>query len=165
MREPEVFLAYAPRGPGLRCAVAYLKKGPDVYGWFTGLRGDGTLASAYFLLAGFYASAPTRYEAVDPSDLHSAWSLDEERRHELASTQEAFAREWLVYRDDAMAPRQLQAYDEAELGVGELLVRFERLGKFSTLQPNWIHYSPGFERPVLSSLARRWPLDYRPDGD
>lgn len=165
MKTPNAFLAYAPRGPGLRCALAYLAGGRDVYGWFTGLRADGSIASAYFLLDGFYASAPTRYDAVDHAELHSEWSLGEARRHELARTQEAFSREWLVYRDDPAAERELQAYDEAELGVGEPLVRFERLSKFSTLQPNWTFYSPHFERSVLSSLAKRWPLDYQPEGD
>jgi hypothetical protein len=161
MRDPEVFLAYAPRGPGLRCAVAYLRDGRDVYGWFTGLRGDAVLTSGYFLLEGFYANAPTRYEAVDPEDLHSDWSLGEARRHELARMQEAFSHEWLSYGDEA----ETKAYDEAELGVGEVSVRYARLAKLSKLQPTWTYYSGGFERAVLNALAKRWPLDYSPDGD
>ena len=36
MRSPNVFLAYAPRGVGLRCAVAYFGAGRDAFGWFTG---------------------------------------------------------------------------------------------------------------------------------
>ena len=48
-----------------------------------------------------------------------------------------------------------------ELAAGELNVRFERLPKFSTQQPNWTFYSPHAERPVLQYLARRWPLEYR----
>lgn len=165
MRDPEVFLAYAPRGPGLRCAVAYLASERDVYGWFTGLRDDASVASAYFLLEDFYTPRETRFEAVGETDLHSHWSLDEARRHELARMQEAFAREWLVYRGQPQAAADLQAYADAELAVGELNVRFERLPKFSTVQPNWTFYSPNFERPVLASLAKRWPLDYQPDGD
>jgi hypothetical protein len=165
MRTPQVFLAYAPRGPGLRCALACLASGRDVYGWFTGLRPDASLASAYFLLENFYANTPTRYEAVDPQELHSPWSLDEARRHEVAAMQEAFAREWLVYRDDPRAVAELQAYAEAELGAGELNVRFERLAQFSTLQPTWTFYSQNFERPVLTHLAKHWPLDYQPEGD
>lgn len=145
MREPEVFLAHAPRGPGLRCAVAYLKDGRDVYGWFTGLRADATLTSRYFLLEGFYVNAPTRYE--EAAELHSGWGLAEARRHELARMQEAFAREWLVF------------------GEGAVSVRPERLTQFSTLQPNWTHYSPGFEHTVFRALAKRWPLDYEAEGD
>lgn len=160
MRTPNVFLAYAPRGAGLRCAVAYLTSERDVYGWFTGPRYDMSTASAFFLLENFYANAPARHEAVDPSDLHSDWSLDEARRHELARMQEAFAREWLFYRDDARAAAELEAYAEAELAAGEVNVRFQRLAKFSTLQPNWTYYSPRFERSVLRHLTRRWPLEY-----
>jgi hypothetical protein len=145
MRDPEVFLAHAPRGPGLRCALAYVQDGRDVYGWFTGLRGDASVASRYFLLENFYANAPTRYE--EAAELHADWSLDEARRHELARVQEAFAREWLVF------------------GEGAVSVRPERLTRFSTLQPNWTHYSPRFEHAVFKALAKRWPLDYEPDAD
>lgn len=158
-----VFLAYAPRGPGLRVALAYLGSERDVYGWFTGPREDAGIASCFFLLEDFYTSRPTRYEAVEQADLHSAWSLEEARRHEVARMQDAFAREWLFHRDDARAAAELRAYAEAELAVGELNVRFERLAKFSTLQPNWTYYSPGFERAVLRPLAERWPLEYRLD--
>jgi hypothetical protein len=161
MKEPEFFLAYAPRGAGLRCALAYLSSQRDVYGWFTGLRPDASLASGYFLLEDFYANRPARYESVEHGQLHSAWLLDEARRHELARMQEAFAHEWLFYRDDAHAVRELEAYAEAELASGEVNVRFERLARFSTLQPNWTLYSPGFERTVLRSLTKRWPLEYR----
>jgi hypothetical protein len=163
MRTPNVFLAYAPRGPGLRCALAYLTSERDVYGWFTGPRHDASIASAFFLIEDFYTNRPTRYEAVHHADLHSAWSLDEARRHELARMQDAFAREWLFHRDDLGAAAQLQAYAEAELAVGEINARFERLAKFSTLQPNWSYYSPHFERPLLRHLAKRWPLEYRFD--
>ena len=161
MKEPEVFLAYAPRGAGLRCAVAYLASERDVYGWFTGPRQDASVASCFFLLENFFENRPVRYEAVDHGALHSAWLLDEVRRHELARMQEAFAREWLFYRDDPRAAAELEAYTEAELATSDVNVRFERLAKFSTLQPNWTYYSPRFERPVLRHVAKRWPLEYR----
>lgn len=161
MRTPDIFIAYAPRGAGLRCAVAYLAAERDAYGWFAGPRPDATVARAFFVLEDFYTSRETRYDAVAQGDLHSAWALDEARRHELARLQEAFAREWLFYRDAPGAAAQLQAYAQAELAAGELNVRFERLAKFSTQQPNWTFYSPHAERPVLQYLARRWPLEYR----
>lgn len=159
MRDPEVFLAYTPRGPGLRCALAYLKDARDVYGWFSGLCADGTRTSGYFVLEHFYVNAPTSYEATD--DLHGHWSLDETRRHQLARMQEAVAREWLAYGDEA----ETRAYDAAELGVGEENVRYAKLAKFSKLQPTWTHYSPGFERAVLNAVSKRWPLEYQPDSD
>lgn len=166
MRTPNVFLAYAPRGIGLRCALAYLASERDVYGWYLGPRDDARTASAFFLLEDFYGNRPTRYEAVDEANLHSAWSLGEERRHELARVQETVSREWLFYRDDPRAVAELQAYAEAELAAGgEVNIRIERLAKFSTLQPNWTFYSAGFERPVLHFLAKRWPLEYSLEGD
>jgi hypothetical protein len=161
MKSPSIFIAYAPRGAGLRCALAYLSSGRDVYGWFSGPRDDATFAASYFLLENFYSQASARYESVEQADLHSAWALDEARRHELASMQEAFAHEWLMYRDEPRAAAELEAYAEAELAAGEVFLRFERLAKLSTLQPNWTYYSPACERSVIRHLAKRWPLEYR----
>lgn len=163
MRTPDIFIAYAPRGAGLRCAVAYLAAERDAYGWFAGPRLDATVASAFFVLEDFYTSRETRYEAVAQADLHTAWALDEARRHELARMQEAFAHEWLLYRDDPRAARELASYARAELAVGEVNLRFERIARLSVLQPNWTYYSPGCERSVLRHLAKRWPLEYRGD--
>ena len=165
MPTPNVFIAYAPRGAGLRCALAYLSAGRDVYGWFTGPRADSGIAAEFFLIDDFYSNRPARYEAVGTEWLHSRWSLDEARRHELAQMQEAFAHEWLVYRDDARAAAEAASYAKAELAVGEVNLRFERIAKLSTLQPNWTYYSPQFERSVLRHLAKRWPLEYRFDGE
>jgi hypothetical protein len=144
MPMPNLFLAYAPEVPGLRCALAYLASDGDAYGWFTGPRHDGSLAASYFVLEDFYSDRQTRYDAVDAAELHSSWLLDEPRRHQLARMQERFAREWLCYP-----------------AAGQVNVRFERLARFSTLHPTWTYFSPGFERPVLRQLARRWPLEYR----
>lgn len=163
MRTPSVFIAYSPRGGGLRCAIAYLPAERDAYGWFTGPCLDLTVASCYFLLEDLYTSRPTRYEAVDAAELHSGWSLGEARRHELAQMQEIFAREWLVYPEDLRAAAERQAYTDAELAMGEVNVRFERLARFSTQQPTWTFYSPGFERTVLRHLAKQWLLEYRHD--
>lgn len=146
MQTPNVFLAYEPRA-GLRCALAYLKSARDAYGWFTGPRRDASIASCYFLLEDFYANAPDRYDAVGEADLHSAWLLDEARRHELARLQERFAGEWLL---NWQHPR-------------EMSLRAERLHRFSRLHPTWTYYSPGFEHAVLKHLARHWPLAFRPD--
>jgi hypothetical protein len=165
MRTPNIFLAYAPRGSGLRAAVAYLVEGSDAYGWFTGPRQDTSVAGEFFLLEGLYTAGAARYESVPQLALHSGWSLGEARRHELARLQDVFAREWLFYRDDPAAMKELEAYAEAELAAGEVNVRFARLSKFDTAQPNWTFYSPGFERTVLRHLARHWPLEYRPHGD
>ena len=163
MQTPHIFIAYAPRGAGLRCAVAYLADQRDAYGWFTGPRHDTSIAAQFFLLEDFFTKRETRYEAVGQADLHADWALDEARRHELARMQEVFAREWLFYRDAPQAAAELQAYAEAELAAGELNVRFERLSKFNTQQPNWTYCSANFERPVLKFLAPHWPLEFSLD--
>lgn len=165
MREPQVFIAYAPRGAGLRCALAYLEDASDVYGWFAGPRHDASVAACYFLLENFHATVRMRYEEVEQSALHSAWSLCEERRHELAALQDTFMREWLFYRDEPRAQAQLLAYGEAELAAAEINLRFERLRRLSKLQPNWTYFSPRFERGVLRALTSYWPLEYRPHAD
>jgi hypothetical protein len=162
MHTPEIFIACAPHGAGLRCAVAYLSAERDVFGWYTGPRPDTHLASRCFLLEDYYTGRETRCESVDLADLHSVWSLEEARRHELARMQEMFAREWLWYAGDARAAAEQQAYDDAQLAPGGAAgVRFERLGKFSQLQPNWTYYTPRFEHSVLRHLAKRWPLEFQ----
>lgn len=71
--------------------------------------------------------------------------------------------QWLFARDDPRAAAELRAFAGSELAVGELNVRFGRLARFSTGQPVWTYHSPGFQRSVLRQLAKRWPLDYRPE--
>jgi hypothetical protein len=165
MGNPRVFIAYAPRGIGLRCALAYLSSERDVYGWFTGPNGANSIASLYFVLEDFYSTAETRYVAAQALDLHTGWILDEARCHELAKLQEAFAAEWLLGRNDTRAAAELAAYARDELATGQLNLRHSRLAKLSKQQPNWTYYSPDFERPVLTFLSRRWPLEYRPEVD
>ena len=165
MRDPQVFIAYAPRGRGLRCALAYLEDASDVYGWFAGPRDDISVAACYFLLENFHATVRMRYEEMDESALRSAWSLSEGRRHELAAMQDAFTREWLFCRKEPRAHAELLAYGEAELAAGEINVRFDRLARLSRLQPDWIYCSPRFERNVLRALSRYWQLEYRPPAD
>ncbi len=160
---PQVFIAYAPRGEGLRCALGYFASGRDVYGWFTGPNGAASVASLYFVLEDFYSQNAPRYAAAQALELHAGWLLDEKRCHQLAELQEMFAAEWLFQRADAKAEREIEAYDRAQLALGEVNLRFERLNKLSKLQPTWSYYSPDFERGVLKALARRWPLEYGAD--
>lgn len=159
MRTPRIFIAYAPRA-GLRCAVAYLDGQGDAYGWFIG-QADGGSESAYFVLEDFYTPRETRYVAVPERELHSKWTRDEAMCHELARLQEAFSREWLCYRGDPDCDGDFEQYDRAELAEGDVIVRFERLARFSKAQPTWTHYSPDCEHTVLRGLSKRWPLDYR----
>ena len=162
---PRVFIAYAPRGNGVRCALAYLADHRDVFGWFTGPDVSNGPVALYFVLEGFYSNREPRYAAARALDLHAGWLLDQQRCHELARLQEAFAAEWLFYRFDPNAQTELAAYRRAELAVGEPNIRYERLNKFSRLQPTWTFYSTEFEHGVLKRLAKRWPLEYRPDDE
>lgn len=163
MRTPRVFLCYAPRA-GLRCALAYVPGDRDAYGWFTG-PGTGEMESAYFVLEDFYTPRETRYVAVADAELHSKWTADEARCHELASLQEAFTREWLFYRDDPASAPQLAHYARDELAVGPVGVRVEQRNRLSKLQADWTYYSHDFEDSVLGFLSRHWPLDYRVEAD
>lgn len=131
-----------------------------MYGWYTGLV-EGGLESAYFVLENYHTPGEVQFVAVAEADLHSGWTTDEARCHELARLQDAFVHEWLAYGAQPGAAAQLEEYARAELAAGEVVVRFDRLGKFSKLQPNWTYYSPHFEHGVLRVLSKRWPLDYR----
>ncbi len=159
MSTPRIFLSYAPRA-GLRCAVAYLAGDRDAYGWFTGQSERG-IESAYFVLEDFYTRQEARYVAVPESELHSKWTSDEARCHELARLQETFRAEWLFHPAELGAELQLARYADGELATGEVNVRFERLNRFSKEHVCWTYYSPACEHAVLKFLAAHWPLDYR----
>jgi len=162
MAPARVFIAYAPRRAGLRCALTYLSSPRDVYGWFTGPVNGGR-ASLYFVVEDLYSKGAPRYAAARTLELHSGWTLDQARSRELAALHEAFVGEWLFHRDDPDATGELGAFAHAQLATDELNVRYDKLGRFSKLQPNWTYYSKDFERPVLNFLAKRWPLEYRPE--
>jgi len=51
----ECFLAYAPRGAGLLCAVTYVSGKPDIVGWFVGAKGR-SYPSAYFRVENFFSA-------------------------------------------------------------------------------------------------------------
>lgn len=159
MRTPRIFVAYSPRA-GLRCAVAYLASGRDAYGWFTGPAEDG-VRSGYFVLEEYYTPLPTRRVIVEEDQLYGG-AIDDARCHELARLADFMEHEWLFHRGDPHAAAQLRACAEAELAVGEIAVRFERLNRLAKLHMPWTYYSPGFEQGVLECLAARWALDYRP---
>jgi hypothetical protein len=139
MKTPQLFVASAPDGAGLSCAIAYLVSDSDAYGWFVGRRQDGSYVGAYFLLEDLFANAPTAYEAV--GDVHDDWGLDEAARHELAAMQDAFASEWLVFSE------------------GRVSVHPDRLGRLS----DGTFHSPEFSDVVLRHLTKHWPLEYRPN--
>ncbi|HET7362952.1 MAG TPA: hypothetical protein VFJ70_05180 [Burkholderiales bacterium] len=158
---PQVFFAYAPQGPGLRCAMFYFAAGDDLWGWFTGPQGV-LLVSDYFQVAGFHALRKPRYAAVDVAGLHCGWAEDRAMCADLARVQHEFVREWLSYRSARDARAELQAYERAGLATGEVNLRFARLAQFTRAGPDWTCSSAAFEPAVLNWLGGRWSLDYRP---
>jgi len=174
MATAQVHLAYTPRGVGLACALAYMKKDPDVCGWWLGARGAETL-SAYFRLEAFYTTGRTVLYVTANSDLYGGWRndltsgrpqqidplpVDSDLAHELEEMQDAFAAEWLSFPESPRAAQEERAYHDAELAHGAVNLRFARLNKLDKRGPVWVYYSRGFEAAVLEFLAKRWPLDY-----
>jgi hypothetical protein len=75
MMQHECFLAYAPRGAGLLCAVAYVSGEPDIVGWFVGAKGR-SYPSAYFRVENFFAAEQKRFWATAGSDIYGGWRYD-----------------------------------------------------------------------------------------
>lgn len=157
MRNPRIYVAYCPRA-GLDCALAYVATQRDVYGWFTGRGEDGETRSAYFVLEDYYTRGVPRYVEVAAADLHSDWTTDEERCHEMAALQDAFMHEWLAYRALAEDAADFEAYARGDLAAGAVAPRYERLAHLAKDAPTWTFYSPTFDRGVLEFLERCWPL-------
>jgi hypothetical protein len=174
MTQPECFIAYAPRGGGLLCAVTYLAYGDDVAGWFIGLR-DYAYPSAYFRVERFFSTDAKRFYATSGSDVYGGWRFDyakskpeidpplaviDDLCHRLDRLEDEFAAEWLVFRDDPRFAAEEAAYAAEDLPAGDAVVRHARLAKFDRDKPVWTYYSHGFNDEVLSYMAPRWPLDY-----
>ena len=152
MHMPRIFVAYAPRA-GLRCAVAYLESGRDVYGWVLAPTDAGVPRGRYFVIEDYHAPGASRPLFIDEDDLY-AGGLEESRSHELARLRDLMAHEWILWRGDPAARADLEAFAQAELAVGEVGIRFARLGRLSKLHATWTFYSPAFEDGVLECLSR-----------
>ena len=179
----ECFIAYAPRGVGLLCAVVYLAHGNNVCGWWAGRDANAEYPPGFFILENYYTAHGGAFLGTSGGDVRGGWTRD--YRHgaqprirasalpmedtlarELEQLQFAFAHEWLVYPEDADAVDQHRRYADAELAVGStaagsVAVRFQCLGKFEKSQPVWRHFSRGLDYHVIERLMRCWPLEYR----
>jgi hypothetical protein len=175
---PQCLLAYAPRGPGLLCALVCYNSGADVYGWWIGCRGHETL-SAYFKLEAFYSKDDTLFTATEGSDIYGGWRLvyskskqklidpidvENEVAHKLDELQDAFVREWLWFREEEGALAEEAEYQRAELAVRHANIRFRRLNKLNKDQVVWTFRSHDFDPKVQEYLQARWPLDYGKNG-
>jgi hypothetical protein len=174
MADHEVFLAYAPRGPGLMCAVVYFALDNDVYGWWTGFH-DYRYLPAYFKLESFYSAENTVFLATEGSDLYGGWRYDYSRSaptldrptrvddaiaHRLDQLQDLFFNEWLFTRADPKARDEVEAYARGELALQDINIRSQRLNKLDHHGAVWIYRSPGLDGQVVDYLSARWPLDY-----
>jgi len=172
---PQTFLAFAPRGAGLLCALFYLVEGQDVFGWFTGAA-DSEHRAAFFELENFYSPAPGGFLATDGNDLQGGWRFDYSKREpgldkglpvpqdwipELDRLQDVFDEEWLFFPEDPSAAREVEAYRDMELPLGEVAIKCQALGKLQKGAAVWRYFSPDFDGNVLDYLLPRWPLDYR----
>lgn len=175
--QPECYLAYAPRGAGLECAIAYFVDGKDVYGWFTGFK-SYAYPAAYFKLENFFSAGETIFYATEGSDVYGglryAYSnsppeleppipIDDAICHKLDQLQDAFANEWLWYRGDAGSDAEGRAYEEDELAIQDVNLKHRRLGKLDKSAPVWTYESHGLNLDVVQYVAAHWPLDYGKD--
>lgn len=177
MIEPQTYIAYAPRGPGVMCALLYVVDGEDVYGWYTGARG-AELSASYFMLDGYYAQRQTTFFRSRDDDVYGAWlqrvqaeerpidppsPVPETLRHELERMQDAFTREWLFYADAPGTQADADIYRTRELSVQPVNVRARKLNKLNTRDPVWTYGSRGCDVGIIEFLGTCWELDYRPE--
>ncbi|MFN7088196.1 MAG: hypothetical protein ACK4N4_16430 [Burkholderiales bacterium] len=175
MTTPQNYIAYAPQGAGLMCAVVYFEHGADVVGWWIGARGY-EYHSVYFKLEHFFSTKPTRFYTTEKMDLYGGWKflysarepvldkpipVEDEVSHELNRVQQMFVAEWLFFEDDANAADERKAYEQAQLPLRHVNVQSRRFNKFDKSQPVWVYHSHDFDLDVIDYLQQYWPLDYR----
>jgi hypothetical protein len=172
--QPESYIAYAPRGPGLECAVTYFVEGNDVYGWFIGFK-DYAYPSAYFRLENFFSARDTIFYATEGSDVYGGWryvysrpeprldkpvAIDDAICHKLDQLEDAFANEWLWLRGDPGSAAEAKAYEQDEIAVQDVNVRHRKLGRLKKESPMWTWESHGLNLDIVEYLAAHWPLEY-----
>lgn len=175
--QPEHYIAYAPRGPGLECAMVYFVERDHVYGWWIGFK-DYQYPSAFFKLENFFSERDTVFLATANSDIYGGWryeysrkeprldkpiAVDDEICHKLERLQDAFANEWLWFRGGPGSGAEASAFEQAELAVQDVNVKHRRLGKLHKSAPVWTEESHGLNLEALEYLAAHWPLDYGKD--
>ena len=175
MTMPQSYLAYAPHGAGVMCAVVYFEHGVDIVGWWIGARGY-EYHSAYFKLERFFSTKPTRFYATEGMDLYGGWKMlysarepaldkpvpvEDAVSHELDRVQGMFVSEWLFFENDADADAEYKAYEALRLPLQRVNIRSRRLVKFDESQPVWIYHTHDFDLDAIDYLQRYWPLDYR----
>ena len=174
MKEPVVYLAYTPRGAGLLCAVVLTTDESNVYGWYTGAKGNEFPAS-FFMLENFYSIRESAFYHTVADDVYDDWviayppletKLDrpvpvpEEMCHALARMQDVFAEDWLFYADSPYAEGESKAYAQQKLPVQSVNIKNKKLNKLDKKDVVWNYASPGLDMNIIEFLRSRWPLDY-----
>lgn len=172
--QPQAYIAYAPRGPGLECAVTYFVQGKDVYGWWIVFK-DYAYLSAYFKLENFFSRLDTIFYATEASDVYGGWRyqysrtpakldkaipIDDETCHQLDQLQDAFVNEWLWLKGDPDSAEESAAYARDELAVEDVNVKHGKLGKLKKDAPVWTYESHNLNLDILEYLSTHWPLEY-----
>jgi hypothetical protein len=174
MRDPQTFLLYAPRGPGIMCAVIYFVDHRDIYGWYTG-SSDGEFPARYFMVERYFDPSDTRFLVSKGDDMRGNWlwrsrstaspltkcPIPEAIRDNLDREQHAFAREWLFAPTDTDAAEDIMAYGNRELSVQPINIRAAKLAELHTGAALWRYASHGFDRDILEFLMKHWALDHR----
>lgn len=173
--DPQCFVAYAPRGAGLLCALVYTVRGDDVLGWWVGMV-DGEYQTAFFLLEQYFSPDEQAFYATRGGDLYRGWIhdyrmkpseldkpvvVDDALCHELEHMQFVFAQEWLSFDGDADAGKEQLLFREAELARQAVNVKFHRLNKLHKWDPVWTYRSAGVDLNIVRRLMRDWPLECR----
>lgn len=172
---PQAFLAFAPRGAGVLCALFYFVDGRDVFGWFSGAV-DSAHRSAFFQLESFYSRDVSAFLATEDSDIQGGWRFDYARSEpqldkplpvrqdvlpELDRLQGAFVSEWLFFPADPAAAREVETYRTMELPLCDVAIKPQVLNRMSKGAALWRYLSHDFDMHVLDYLLPRWPLDFR----
>ncbi|MDA8383141.1 MAG: hypothetical protein M0037_08805 [Betaproteobacteria bacterium] len=174
MSNPQSHLAYAPHGAGLLCALVYIERQKDIWGWWIG-SADGTFPSAFFKLENFFSSTGTAFLATQGSDVYGGWRydyaarahelgtgipIDEGMCHSLERMQDVFFSEWLFLAADPSRAPDLHAYAAAALAVQDVNIRFEGFNRMDHHDPVWTFSSKEMDGAVLEFMMPRWPLQY-----
>jgi hypothetical protein len=171
--DPQCFIAYAPRGVGLLCALVYTVRGDDVCGWWLGPV-NAEYQPSFFQLVNYFSQREHTFYATRGGDLYGGWvydydatsplldnpvPVDDALCHELEHMQFVFAQEWLSFAGDEDAEQEARRYHEGELAHQDVNVKFHRLNKLDKDQPVWVYRSAGFASHILKRLKRNWPLE------
>lgn len=173
--DPQCFLAYAPRGVGLLCAVAYTVRKDDVCGWWVGSM-NSEYQTGFFLLENYFSPNEKAFYATKGGDLYGGWVFDYDAKpseldkpvavneaicHDLERMQFVFAQEWLSFPGDADATQETARYHQAELAHQDVNVKFHRLNKLDKNEAVWTYRSAGMDLNIIKRLMRNWPLECR----